>query len=47
MDLKFEVINNKYCNIKEVLREEFKISSRLYLKLKNANKIYLNRGSKF
>ena len=42
MDLKYKVIDNKYFNIKDILRSEFGISSRLYLKLKNANKIYLN-----
>lgn len=42
MDLKYTVIDNKYFNIKDILRGEFGISSRLYLKLKNANKIYLN-----
>ncbi len=43
MDLKYEVINNKYNTIKEVLKAEFKVSSRLYSKLKNTNQIYLNR----
>lgn len=43
MDLKFEVISNKYSNIREVLRSEFKISSRLFLKLRNYRQIYLNR----
>ena len=43
MDLKFEVIDNKYANIKDVLRRKFGISSRLYIKLKNNHKIYLNR----
>jgi len=42
MDLKYKVIDNKYFNIKDILRSEFGISSRLYLKLKDANKIYLN-----
>lgn len=43
MDLKYTVIGKKNKYMKEVLKEEFKISSRLYLKLRNANKIYLNR----
>jgi len=43
MDLKFEVISDKYFNIREVLRAEFKISSRLFLKLRSGKKIYLNR----
>ena len=42
MDLRFEVKDNKYNNIKEVLRVEFGISSRLYTKLKNNHRIYLN-----
>ena len=41
MDLYYKVINNKYKTIKEVLREEFKISLRLYSKLKKEKKIYL------
>lgn len=44
MDLKYIVNNNKYSTVKEVIRDELKISSRLYLKLKNANKIFLNRS---
>ena len=44
MDLKFEVISDKYFNIREVLRAEFKISSRLFLKLRSGNKIYLNKN---
>lgn len=42
MDLKYKVIDNKYFNIRNILRSEFRISSRLYLKLKNSDKIYLN-----
>jgi len=42
MDLIYEVKNNKYLNIKEVLRSKFGISSRLYIKLRNNNKIFLN-----
>ena len=45
MDLMYKVINNKYSNIKQVLREEFHVSSRLYIKLKNSNQIYLNSKS--
>lgn len=45
MDLKFEVKNNRYTNIKEILKVEFAISSRLYLKLRNNNKIFLNGKS--
>lgn len=43
MDLYFKVVDNKYCNIREVIKNEFKVSSRLFLKLKRANKIYINR----
>lgn len=43
MDLKFEVISDRYFNIREVLRSKFKISSRLFLKLRSGNKIYLNK----
>ncbi len=43
MDLTYKVINNKYSNLKEILKCEFQISSRLYLKLKNSKHIYLNR----
>ncbi len=42
MDLYFKVKNSKYTNVKEVLKEEFSISSRLFLKLRNANQIFLN-----
>lgn len=43
MDLYYKVIDNRYLNVKEVLKEEFSISSRLYLKLRNAKQIFLNR----
>ena len=42
MDLKYIVKDNKYINIKQILKEEFNISSRLYLKLKNSVHIFLN-----
>lgn len=42
MDLKYIVIDNKYQNVKQVLKEEFNISSRLYLKLKKSNQIFVN-----
>lgn len=35
--------NNRYLNIKQVLKEEFLISDRLCLKLKTNNKIFLNK----
>lgn len=42
MDLKYKVNDKKYTNFKQVLREEFNISSRLFIKLRNANQIFLN-----
>ena len=47
MDLRYKNIDNKYQNIREVLKNEFKISSRLFLKLRNANQIYVNGNSHF
>lgn len=44
MDLKYIVKNNKYKTIKEILKAEFDISSRLYLKLKRTNHIFLNNS---
>ena len=43
------VINNltKYENIKQVLKEEFKISDRLIIKLKKSRQIYLNNKPTF
>ena len=43
MDLEFKVIDNKYTNIAQLVKNRLKISSRLFLKLRNYNKIYLNR----
>ena len=42
MDLKYTVKNQEYQTIKEVLKSEFGISSKLYLKLKKSNHIFLN-----
>lgn len=42
MDLKYVVNNNKYSNIKQILRDEFNIASRLFIKLKNQGHIFLN-----
>ena len=42
MDLKYIVNNKKYTNIKQVLREEFNISSRLFIKLRNEGHIFFN-----
>lgn len=43
MDLYYKVINNQYSETKQILKNEFNISSRLYLKLKNSNQIFLNK----
>lgn len=42
MYLEYKVINNKYYNIKEILKSHFDISDRLLVKLKKNNKIFLN-----
>ncbi len=42
MNLEYEVKEVKYHTIKEVLKDYFCISDRLLIKLKKANKIYLN-----
>ncbi len=42
MELKYLKTNNKYDTVRQVLSQEFKISSRLTLKLKKANQILLN-----
>lgn len=42
MDLVYTISDNKYSNIKEVLKVEFHISDRLLRRLKNNNQIYLN-----
>ncbi len=47
MNLEYRVINNKYSNIKEVLRDYFNISDRLLTKLKKSNQIYLNNTSTY
>jgi len=48
--MKLEYIVNdltKYENIKQVLKEEFEISDRLIIKLKNSKQIYLNNSPTF
>ena len=47
MDLKYRVIDNKYYNVKDLLRSYFQISSRLYTKLKSHKHIYLNGNNSF
>lgn len=42
MNLEYKVVDNKYHNIKEVLKSHFLISDRLLTKLKKNNKILLN-----
>lgn len=42
MELFFKVDNNKFNNIKDVLKNQFYMSDRLISKLKRENKIYLN-----
>lgn len=42
MFLLYKVLNDKYINVKQILKEEFNMSDRLILKLKNAQKIKLN-----
>ena len=42
MKLEYIIKNNKYENVKQVLKEEFYISNRLLSKLKQYNQIYLN-----
>ncbi len=42
MDLKYTIANNEYQNIKQVLREKFNISSRLFLRIRNEGHIFLN-----
>ena len=42
LDLKFVVQDDKYVNIRDLLRNEFKVSSRLFLKLKRNKKIFIN-----
>ena len=47
MELKYQVCEIKYSNIKEVLRDYFCISDRLLTKLKKSNQIYLNDVSTY
>ncbi|MCI8352623.1 MAG: hypothetical protein HFJ58_03300 [Clostridia bacterium] len=42
MKLEYIVKDDKYFNIKQILKEEFNMSSRLILKLKNYKRIILN-----
>lgn len=42
MELQYIIKDNKYYNVKQVLKEEFDMSDRLILKLKNSQNILLN-----
>ena len=42
MKLEYKIKNNKYTNIKQILKEEFHMSDRLIIKLKKNNRIFLN-----
>ena len=44
MKLKYEVLENKYFNVKEILKAHFQISDRLITKLKKSKQIYLNNS---
>lgn len=41
-DLEYKIIDNRYYNIKQIIKEEFNISDRLLRRLKANNKIFLN-----
>lgn len=47
MILKYIVNDNKYENIKQILKEEFQMSDRLIIKLKQYNFIFLNNSPTF
>lgn len=42
MKLELKITENKYFNVKEILKEHFEISDRLLIKLKKNKKIFLN-----
>lgn len=42
LDLYYTIIDTKYYNVKEILKEQFNISDRLLRRLKSNNKIFLN-----
>ena len=43
MILEYKVIDNKYPTLRQVLKNKWHISSRLLIKLKNNNSIFVNR----
>lgn len=42
MDLEYKIIDNKYNNVKEILKAHYQISDRLLTKLKKEKRIFLN-----
>ena len=42
MNLEYKIIDNKFYNVKDVLKNEFHISDRLITRLKKENRIFLN-----
>ncbi len=47
MRLEYVILKNNYLTVKQVLKEYFKISDRLLLKLKQNQKIFLNNKKVF
>ena len=47
MKLTYIVQNNKYLNVKEILKAEFSLSDRLIANLKNKEQIFLNNEKTF
>ena len=47
MKLEFRNYDNKYDTVRQVLKQEFKLSSRLILKLKKTNNIFVNNENTF
>ncbi len=42
MNLEYKIIDNKFDNVKEILKAHFQISDRLLTKLKKEKRIFLN-----
>lgn len=42
MNLEYKIIDNKYENVKEILKAHFQVSDRLLTKLKKEKSIFLN-----
>ena len=45
MILEYKVVNNKYTTLRQILKNEWHISSRLLIKLKNNNSIFVNSAN--